>query len=246
MSGSPGFLHSVAIQLGQLGTIFYDLWKSVKEVVWIGPFVARFFYWAYERCYWAAHYTYLFDRRIEALPIDELVHHPVAWVLKRLGAHPFWAYFYEGNPWGWLFLKIQLKFPFLQRLYTDPGWWFREELIRRFPELWSLFHTPNLWLTDRLGNVWLEFREIRYHPVPWILKKLGASPMVAYFYEYDPWGWVKMRIGLEWPFLSALLYHPREWVWSLWTEGVDRFIDTRIEWLISTAGRVLNLIWQQK
>ena len=60
--------------------------------------------------------------------------HPVAWVLLHLGADPFWAYYYESDPLEWVYLKLQIKFPFLRTLYTDPYsqvWeWFRGAVDR--------------------------------------------------------------------------------------------------------------------
>lgn len=265
MAPGPGPLHGAAIQIGKVGTVFYELHDTTKKWPWPFGILSGPFYDGYEFCYRMADRLYNADQRFEAWDIHDIWDNPTPWVLMKLGAHPFWAYYYQHNPWGWITQQIHTRLPFLRRLETDPAWWFREKLIDTFPGLYSFFLTPGGWIKDTLrawypglyylfdepdmwvlqmlGVPWWERWTWKGHLLAWLLHRGGLSYGDALAFESDPFGVIQYIVNRRWPFLNDIYYDPRGWLWYSFEDAVETYMEARIEWVIRTGERIILTIW---
>lgn len=246
MAPGQGPLHEAAKRVGQLGTQFHDLHKTTKGWPWPFSGISLLFYFCYEKCYWAAAELERADQRIEGMRVDELRDHPVAWLLLRMGAHPFWAYFYEHNPWGWITQRIHTALPMLRRLETDPWYWIREKIIQRFPAISGFFFAPRTWVWDKVKEKWWWVDELIFHPGRWFLVTQGADIGRAEYYQNAPWAWFIWKFRKEHPPIDAILAHDTYWLWNWIRESIDRYLDHHIDWLISTGTRIINRVWETR
>jgi len=142
--------------------------------------------------------------------------------------------------------RIIVWWGFLDGIAEDAANWIKDQIIDRWPILDGFFDDPIAWVMFRLGaDMWqvLAFKD----DIPaWIFYRLTGSYVDALVFKWDLIGYVKFKLRNEWPAFSDLLDDPARWVWDWFEEAVDQFIDQRIEWLIYTASRVINLIWQTR
>jgi len=244
MADPPGPLYEAAWYVGKVGTNFHDLALAVRDIVWIGTYCYRFFWWLYEESYRVAHHLALADRRIESLGWDEFIWSPGAWLLVRLGADVGSATYYRNRPWAWIIWRIRKEYLLLDALLSGDLYWIRDYILNRWPFLGEIALDPRGWVWSRIKERWWEVDEIIYHPGRWLLVKMGADIGYAEYYKDRPWAWFIWKFRKEHPPLDALLSRDTRWLFSWFQETIDEHLDTHISWLVRTCTRVLNLIWQ--
>ena len=268
MAPDPTPLHEVAVQFGQLGTIFYNLSKAVEKIVWIGPWLAQPFYWAYERCYWAAHYISKADERFESLSWDDFIDSFEGWAMKLLGADwwDFWvlgknlfrfflhrvglshleAINASGDFSGWLKGKVKGWWGYLDALRDDPAGWIKGKIATAFPALEHLFDSPVRWVLYMLGVPWGDTITWQNHLFGWLLYLSGESRLDSLWWDRYPKYWIWAKTLGRWAFLDDILADAVGWTWAQWKKSIDKYLDTQLKWVKDTGEGILYKLWDME
>lgn len=263
-----GPLWEVAVRISDIGVWFLNTADNIRPVPIVGEFLADFFDTIGNIFGWCAFYLGEANWRIESLRIDTylenvrdwvmeiggatnwekiLYHdHLIAWILARLGFSEFDAFLFEASPEIFIRWKIATWWSFLEPLVEDPFGWIKEKIVERVPALGYLFEDPEGWVLYMLGVPWFERIFWSNHLLAWLLHRWGLSTADALMFEADPISWVRYQVLERWDFLDDLLLDPVGWFWKEFIEAVDRYIDVNVDWLVTTAARVLNTIWQTR
>lgn len=268
MAPDPSPLYEVAVQFGQLGTIFYNLSKNVESVWLLGTYLSWPFYWGYERCYWAAHYISKADERIESLSWDDFIDSFEGWAMKLLGAD-WWDFWVLGKNLfrfslhkiglthlaaisaasdfpGWLKERVKDWWGYLDDLRDDPAGWIKGKIVSRFPALTYLFEDPESWVLYMLGVPWFERLLWKNHLFAYLLYRWGLSSIDALMFESSPAFFIRWKVEERWPFLDDLLLDPVGWIWLKWKDSIDRYLDLNLDWLTRKGESILKSIWERR
>ena len=268
MANSPGPLHKAAEFFNFASVKFLILATQIDGIPIIGEYLSDPFYWVGYHLYFAGYYLDEADAWISSLNVDTFIlsltdwvmekvgaslserlvfyGHFTAWIMTRLGFNMLEAFLFEMNPELWLRWKLATWFDFLDPIFNDPFGWIREKIIENIPALGYLFEDPAGWVLYMLGVPWWERFFWSDHLLAWLLHRWGLDIADALMFEADPIFWVKYQVLKRWDFLDDLLLDPPSWIWDKFTQAVDRYIDVNLDWLVTTAARVLNTIWQTR
>lgn len=239
---------------------------AIDGVPIIGEYLAMPFYWMTYYINEAAYWLDEADTWISSLDVDSIIDNFSIWVMTWLGAMPWDFIFFEDNLFGFCLYKMGLPmmdalmasydlltylqwrmivwWGFLEDLVYDAAGWIRDQIVDMWPILEGLFDDPIAWVMYRLeADMWevLLFRD----DIPaWLFYRLTGSYTDALFFKWNLIEYVKWKLRSHWPFLDEILLDPLGWFWRNLMEAIDTYIDTHIEWLVSTCGRVISLIWQ--
>lgn len=258
----------IAWYLNRVADYLYGIRDTVYRIPIVGPLLSDPVYWMAWLFSQAAWEFDFFDYTIESLKLgylrDGLVEwimrvmdadameiffwhdHFIAWVLHRVGFGVIDALMFESSPGTFIIWKITSWFDFLDPLLDDPFGWIRERIIERVPGVAYFFEDPPGWVLYMLGVPWFERIFWSDHLLAWLLHRWGLNIADALMFEADPIEWVRYQVLKRWDFLDDLLLDPVGWFWKEFTEAVDRYLDVNIDWLVATAARVLNTIWQTR
>jgi len=268
MAPGPGPLGDVADQLRDLEVRFRNIADAVKGVWLIGAYFYLPFSWISNTFGWARYYMRKADERIEALDWDRFIDSFERWVMKFLGARPLDFILFQDDLFAFALHRMGLSTPqakmasydlgsylrwrmivwwgFLDDILDDASTWVRKRIIARWPILRKLFTDPVAWVMHRFGADMWQVAAFRDDIPAWIFYRLTGSYTDALFYKWNLIEYVKWKLRQHWKFIDDLVTDPVEWVWRYLRRAIDRYIDTRINWVINTSERVINLIWQAR
>jgi len=226
VNGEPGPLYNAASYLYSVGEVFAQLAIDIAKVPIIGEYLAAPFTWVDWFLYWVAYWLAEADTWIGSLSVEVFIENFKMWVMTHLGAAPWDFVIFQDDLFAFCLHRMGLpEYQALMASY-DLLSYLRWRIIVWWGFLDGIAEDAANWIKDQIIDRW---------------------PYVdALVFKWDLIGYVKFKLRNEWPAFSDLLDDPARWVWDWFEEAVDQFIDQRIEWLIYTASRVINLIWQTR
>jgi len=169
------------------------------------------------------------------------------------------------QPVTWFITYIVSYWPSLGELLDNPLLWFQDRVLEFSGDLWEFATDAYTFLWNYITDEFPFLEKISLDPVGFVTDQIRLLNELAVELLSDPTKFIEESIKYSFPDLSDLLIDPvfwltdtirtlsadlaqivengREWLWTTFTDILDKELEEKQEWLTNTADRLLRLIW---
>lgn len=147
------------------------------------------------------------------------------------------------TPWIFVSEMIVRVWPSWRRFYQDPGGFVLGKITDRYPELRKLLNDPWDWIRQaieiRLGLGAGFFADPLRHIKRWIYQ---TYPQLKGLFDY-PHKWIRRQLIERFGLDPDLLDDPTAWAWKMITRSIERYLQSRLDWLIRIVAETVKNVW---